>query len=89
MKLKFLYLNVREAFVKFHDITNQIFHWNCTESTEQLGVNDVFMKMTIHLCQSSSAIKYYHFLFKLLTNILLDLDLGTTDIHITSLNASL
>ena len=61
MELKFLYLNFREDFVKFHDITNQVFHWNCTESTEQLGVTDVFTKMTIHLCQSSSAVKYYHF----------------------------
>lgn len=88
MELKFLYLTFRDDFVKFHDITNQVFHWNCTESTEQFGVTDTFMKMTIHLCQSSSAIKYYHFLFKLLTNILLDSDLGTTDIHITSINAS-
>ena len=47
------------------------------------------MKMTIHLCQSSSAMKYYLFLFKLITNIFLELDLGTIDIHVTSLNVSL
>ena len=89
MELRFPYLNFREGFVKFCDITNQVFHWNHTESTEQLGETEIFMKMTIHLWQSSSAIKYYLFLFKLLTNIFLELDLGTTDIHVTSLNVSL
>ena len=57
-----------------------------SESIEQ---TDIFMKRSIHVFQSSSAIKCYNFLLELLTYILLDLGLGTIYISVTSLNVSL